>query len=111
MGAAYRHDYLTAHEYFVGALENPPAAKLASPLTVVVASDDPATAEYAQRHVDWQIFAERVELHELAGGGHYFLRTRPNEAVQPVLRAAASLSSATEPTERGDRDVVPGATT
>jgi pimeloyl-ACP methyl ester carboxylesterase len=60
---------------------------------VVVAADDPITAEFPRRHRDWRLLAERVDLHELAGGGHYFPRTRPDEAAQAVLRAAELLAS------------------
>jgi hypothetical protein len=55
---------------------------------VVVAADDPRTAQYPRRHRDWQLLAEHVDLYELADGGHYFPRTRPAGAAQAVLRAA-----------------------
>ena len=87
VGAAYRHDCVSAHRYLADALDNPPAVKLSAPVTVVVAADDPYTADSADRHRDWQFLADHVDLHELAGGGHYFLRTRPAEAAQAVLRA------------------------
>jgi len=35
---------------------------------------------------DWQFPAEHGDLHELADGGHHFLRTRPTEAAQAALR-------------------------
>ncbi|MFF9649558.1 amino acid adenylation domain-containing protein [Streptomyces sp. NPDC014622] len=88
VGAAYRHDCMSAHHYFADALERPPAQKLSVPVTVVVAADDPSTAEYPRRYLDWQLLAEQVDLHELADGGHYFLRTRPVEAAKAVLHAA-----------------------
>jgi amino acid adenylation domain-containing protein len=88
VGAAYRHDCVSAHRYLADALENPPAAKLSVPVTVVVAADDPYTADFPARYRDWQLLADEVELHELADGGHYFLRTRPGETAQAVLRAA-----------------------
>jgi len=93
VGAAYRHDCLSAHRYFADALDSPSAVKLSAPVTVVVAADDPSTAEYPRRHRDWQLLAEHVDLQELADGGHYFLRTRPTEAAQVVLRAAELLAS------------------
>jgi amino acid adenylation domain-containing protein len=93
VGAAHRHDCVSAHRYLADALEIPPAVKLSAPVTVVVAADDPITAEFARRHHDWQLLAEHVDLHELADGGHYFLRTRPAEAAQAVLRAAELLAS------------------
>ena len=63
----------------------PPAVKLSAPLTVVVAADDPYTAGFARRYLDWQRLAERVDLHELPDGGHFFLQTRAKDAAQAVL--------------------------
>ena len=88
VAAAYRHDCLSAHRYFVDALESPPGMKLSAPVTVVVAADDPITSVLPPRHRDWELLAEHVELHELPDGGHYLVRTRPAEAAQAVLYAA-----------------------
>ncbi|HEX8511202.1 MAG TPA: alpha/beta fold hydrolase, partial [Propionibacteriaceae bacterium] len=93
VGAAYRHDCLSAHRYLADALEAPAPAGLTAPVTVVVAADDPSTATYLQRYRDWELLANHVELHELADGGHYFLRTRPTEAAHAVLRSAEQLAS------------------
>ncbi|MEU9399905.1 amino acid adenylation domain-containing protein [Streptomyces sp. NPDC048242] len=90
VGAAYRHDCLSAHRYFCDALENPTRARLAAPVTVVVSADDPYTAGHADAHRDWRLLAERVDLHELPDGGHYFTRLRPDEAAKAVLAAVAS---------------------
>ena len=76
---------MSAHRCFLDALDDPPAAKLAAPVTVVVAADDPSTAGFAQRHDEWRLLADDVDLHELADGGHYFLRTRPDETAALVL--------------------------
>ena len=88
IGAGYRHDCVSAHRYLADALDRPPAAKLSAPVTVVVAADDPSTADSAVRYRDWGFVAGQVDLHELADGGHYFLRTRPAEAAQAVLLRA-----------------------
>ena len=93
VGAGYRHDCVSAHRYFADALDAPPAVRLSAPVTVVVAADDPSTAEFPRLHRDWQLLAEHVDLHELADGGHYFLRTRPTEAALAVQRAAEVLTS------------------
>jgi amino acid adenylation domain-containing protein len=93
VGAAYRHDYVSANRYFAEVLDSPPAERLSAPVTVVVAADDPATAGFWARHRDWELIAEHVELHELADGGHYFPRTRPAEAGQAVLQSAGMLVS------------------
>jgi len=70
-------------------LDTPPTVKLAAPVTVVVAADDPSTTGFAHRHVEWRLLADEVDLHELADGGHYFLRTRPAEAAAAVLAASS----------------------
>ncbi len=88
VGAAYRHDAVSAHQYFADALDNPPAEKLSAPVTVIVAADDPSTAEFPEQYCHWQRLVQRVDLHELKDGGHYFLRTRPTEAAQAVLDVA-----------------------
>ncbi|GLW05882.1 hypothetical protein Misp01_10120 [Microtetraspora sp. NBRC 13810] len=87
VAAAYRHDCVSAHRYFAGVLDNPPAVKLSAPVVVVVAADDPGTAGHPRRYGDWRLLAEHVELYELADGGHHFPRTRPAEAAQAVRRA------------------------
>jgi surfactin synthase thioesterase subunit len=87
VGSAYRHDCVSAHGYFADALERPPAIRLVAPVAVVVAADDASTAGFESRYRDWQLFFEHVELHELASGGHYFLRTRPADAAQIVREA------------------------
>ena len=60
---------------------------------MVVAADDPSTAEFPHRHRDWQLVAEHVDLEQLPDGGHYFLRTRPAAAADVVHRAARLLPS------------------
>jgi amino acid adenylation domain-containing protein len=92
VGAAYRHDCVTAHRYLADLLEAVPGP-IPVPATVVVAADDPSTDEFAHRHRDWQLVAEHVDLEQLPDGGHYFLRTRPAEAADVVHRAARLLPS------------------
>lgn len=87
VAAAYRHDCVSAHRYLAHALEKPWAARLAVPVTVVVAADDPHTAGHQRRYPEWRLLAAHVDLHEIAGGGHYFLRTCPEAAAAAVLRA------------------------
>jgi len=76
---------VSAHRYLADALDRPPAEKLSAPVTVVVAADDPYTADSAVRYRDWEFAAGQVDRHELPDGGHYFLRTRPAEAARAVL--------------------------
>ena len=89
VGAAYRHDCVSAHEWFVEVLENPPTVKLSAPVTVVVAVNDPATANHSSGHLDWKLVADQVDLHELSEGDHYFLRTNPGCAAALVSQAVA----------------------
>jgi surfactin synthase thioesterase subunit len=88
VGAAYRHDCVSAHRYLIDVLDAPPDGKLPVAVTVVVAEDDPSVAGWPDRISDWELLAERVDVHELADGGHYFLRTRPVEAAEVVLQVA-----------------------
>jgi amino acid adenylation domain-containing protein len=94
VGAAYRHDSTSAHRYFADALDAAGSQRLAVPVTVVVAADDPKTTEYPHRYRDWELLVEHVDLHELADGGHYFLRTRADQAARAVLRGAELLAAA-----------------
>ncbi|MFF4862806.1 amino acid adenylation domain-containing protein [Streptomyces sp. NPDC001231] len=93
VGAAYRHDCVSAHRCFADALDSPPAVRLAAPVTVVVAADDPSTAGFRDHWRDWEFLAEQVELRELTDGGHYFPRTRPAAVAAAVLDAAELLAS------------------
>jgi amino acid adenylation domain-containing protein len=91
IAAAYRHDCVAAHRYFADLLEAP-AAPLPIPVTVVLAADDPSTAEH-HRHQEWQLVAEHVDLELLPDGGHHFLRTRPSAAADVVHRTERLLPS------------------
>jgi surfactin synthase thioesterase subunit len=93
IGAAYRHDCVSAHRYLADALDTPPAVRLSAPVTVVVAADDPFTARAGHDYRDWELLATHVGLYQLADGGHNFLRTRAAEAAQAVLRAAGLVIS------------------
>ncbi len=87
VAAAYRHDCVSAHHYLADALDQPPTTTLAAPVTVVVAADDPITADAPDRYRDWRRLAGHVTLHQLTDGGHQFPRTRPTEAAAAVLHA------------------------
>lgn len=89
LGAAYRHDCRSAHEYFIAAL-SAPGSRLTVPLTVIVADDDAVTSDYLTGYTAWHELAEDVELVTLADGGHHFPRTRPEETTQAVLRAVGA---------------------
>jgi surfactin synthase thioesterase subunit len=92
-GAAYRHDCVSANRHLAAALDSPPPVRLTAPVTAVVAADDPSTAGFAERHRDWLLLTEQVDLHVLADGGHHFLRTRPADAARAVLNPTVTSSS------------------
>ncbi|HWD01402.1 MAG TPA: amino acid adenylation domain-containing protein [Amycolatopsis sp.] len=87
VGAAVRYDCVSAHSYLASALVKPPSPRLTTPVTVVVADDDPITAGFRERHGEWRLLAEHVELQAIAVGGHYFPSTDPAGTAQIVLRA------------------------
>jgi surfactin synthase thioesterase subunit len=87
VGSAYRHDYVGANTYLAEALERPPTRRLSVPVTVVVAADDPSTADHQRGYRGWERLAEHVEITVIPDGGHYFLRNRPDAAARTVLGA------------------------
>jgi amino acid adenylation domain-containing protein len=89
VGAAYRHDVRAANQHLIGARRDPGAHRITTPVTVVVADDDPSTAGYDARHADWGLLAGAVSLRVLPDGGHYFVRTRAAEAARIVAEARA----------------------
>ncbi len=93
VGAAYKHDCISAHRYLADLMDAAPAGRLTTPVTAVVAADDPNTADFPRRHGEWELLAEQVDPVQLAEGGHYFLRTRPAAAAEVVLRGADLLTS------------------
>lgn len=87
VGAAFRHDHDQAQQHLLGLLASPARQRLHAPVTVVVAADDPSTADYPTRYHEWELLAERVDLIALPDGGHYFLQTRPEQLAE-VIRTA-----------------------
>lgn len=94
---AYQHDVLTAGSHLRAVREDPDGYRLDAPVEVVVARDDAATAAFAEGHGGWKAVSDRITLHQLDGGGHYFVRARPAETAALVRRACAA------PPEPGDR--------
>ncbi|CAM5544619.1 hypothetical protein SVIOM342S_03557 [Streptomyces violaceorubidus] len=84
MGRAYRHDVLTANSHLIRIREDPGSYRIDAPVDVVVARDDASTARFAADHGDWKAVSDRVTLHELGQGGHYFIGTRPADTAALV---------------------------
>ncbi|MFF7046371.1 amino acid adenylation domain-containing protein [Streptomyces massasporeus] len=76
VGRAYRHDVLAAGRHLIGIRENPAAHHLRTPVHVVLARDDAATAADPAGHGGWKALADEVTLHQLDEGGPYFVSTR-----------------------------------
>ncbi|GAA3348508.1 hypothetical protein GCM10020358_67230 [Amorphoplanes nipponensis] len=90
VGSAYRHDVVTANRHLLGMLAEPDRHRVGTPVHVVAAADDPSTPGYETRYADWKLITDRVELHEIADGGHYFAGSRP-EAAAELVRAACAV--------------------
>ena len=84
----FRHDFVSASRYLAELLDDPPAEKVKTPMTVVVTDDDPVTDGFAERFAACQLVAEQVDVSVLTDGGHYFPRTRPVETADVVVRDA-----------------------
>ncbi|HEU5109813.1 MAG TPA: amino acid adenylation domain-containing protein, partial [Micromonosporaceae bacterium] len=94
VAAAYRHDVCSTNRHLIEIQEDPARYRLRASLDVVVAGDDPTTAQPRRRGPAWNALADGVTLHELDEGGHYFIRTRP-EDVAALVRAARPVPAAT----------------
>ncbi|MEU2558825.1 amino acid adenylation domain-containing protein [Streptomyces longispororuber] len=81
---ACRHDVRTAHTHLARLRADPGAHRVATPLTVVVARDVPDGAAGA---AEWKAVADDVTVHEVPGGGPYFVGTRPGDAAGAVRAA------------------------
>lgn len=76
VGRAYRHDVLTSNAHQLQIRDNPQDHRIDAPVDVVIAWDDASTARFAEAHGEWKTVSDRVVLHELEDGGHYFASTR-----------------------------------
>ncbi|WP_329391726.1 amino acid adenylation domain-containing protein (plasmid) [Streptomyces sp. NBC_01351] len=83
---AYRHDVITANRHLLRILEAPGAHRIDAPVEVVVARDDAWTAAADLGYQAWRAVSDRVTLHELEEGGHYFTGTRAAETADVVRR-------------------------
>ncbi|MCB0993162.1 MAG: alpha/beta fold hydrolase, partial [Acidimicrobiales bacterium] len=100
LGAAYRHDVSNASRFFINELESSAAEPMATPLIVVSAAGDDATADASSRLGEWERFAETVRLIQLERGGHFFIRTEPSLAagvVRQVMLGEDVAAEASEP--------------
>ncbi|MFD7257602.1 amino acid adenylation domain-containing protein [Streptomyces sp. NPDC059874] len=83
---AYRHDVITANRHLLRILDAPAAYRIDAPVEVVVARDDAWTAAADPAYRAWRAVSDRVTLHELEEGGHYFTGTRAAETADVVRR-------------------------
>jgi amino acid adenylation domain-containing protein len=83
LAAAYRRESLGADHYFRRLL-GAASAPLDIPISVVLAADDEGLEPHRADHCAWHRVAERVDLHELADGGHNFVVTRPGQVASIV---------------------------
>lgn len=87
MGRIFRHDVGGGYRYFLDAVADGPAWKLAAPVTVVVADDDHGLARAAEDYAGWGLLAADVRFIPLPVGGHYFIRTNPGATADLIRQA------------------------
>jgi surfactin synthase thioesterase subunit len=90
MGRIFRHDVGGGYRYLIDAVQDGPAWKLATPVTVVVADDDLGLARAGEEYAGWRLLASDVRFCRLPSGGHYFVRTNPAATAELVRRAWVS---------------------
>ncbi|MFD3545971.1 amino acid adenylation domain-containing protein [Streptomyces sp. NPDC058655] len=83
---AYRHDAATAARHLLRILDAPAAHRIGAPVEVVVARDDAWTPAAHEAYGAWRSVSDRVTLHQLEEGGHYFPGTRAAETADVVRR-------------------------
>ncbi|MFJ4775254.1 amino acid adenylation domain-containing protein [Streptomyces sp. NPDC088762] len=86
---AYRHDVTTAGRHLLRILDDPAAHRIDAPVEVVVARDDAWTPAAHEAYRAWRAVSDRVTLHQLEEGGHYFTGTRAAETADVVRRTTA----------------------
>jgi len=87
----FRHDSLEANKYLLSQLEHV-GKKTEVPTSLVVACDDPATKGYAANYRSWLTLVENIELLELDEGGHYFMRTQPQNVANLIKQSVIKYS-------------------
>jgi surfactin synthase thioesterase subunit len=80
------------HEHFCRAS----SPRLPVPLLCMVARDDPLTPDGVSAAHHWTVVSEQVQVVELDGGGHYFVKTRSRD----VAAALAVLAKAGDAPQR-----------
>ncbi|MEV6105616.1 amino acid adenylation domain-containing protein [Streptomyces sp. NPDC051940] len=77
-----RHDLEQSARWFGGCADTVTGV----PAYCVIGDQDPATAGYRDRYADWARFFGSVELIELAGAGHYFIKTDAADLAAALVR-------------------------
>jgi surfactin synthase thioesterase subunit len=90
LARSFRHDVDGGHRYFLDLCADPDRYRLAAPITVVAAKDDPLTVEYPTAHRRWGLITEDLRLREFDGGGHYFISTNAPAAAALVAELFAA---------------------
>ena len=93
MGRIFRHDVGGGYRYLIDAVQDGPAWKLATPVTVVAAADDLGLARAGDEYAGWRLLASDVRFCRLPEGGHYFVRSNPRASAELIERAWASSGS------------------
>ena len=82
----FRAEATTANHYLERAASSRNGElRFKAPILNVVAEDDLLTKGYMKKHKNWHVFSEHVELKVLNSGGHYFIKTRPEETAELIL--------------------------
>ncbi len=82
----FRRDVADFYAYFHDfARKNTPP--LSTPVQILVGDQDPMTRRYLARQHFWTRYASAYHLTVLAGAGHYFVHTHPQQVAELILHA------------------------
>ncbi|MGC0417229.1 non-ribosomal peptide synthetase/MFS transporter [Embleya sp. AB8] len=79
-----RHDVRQAVDWFSTRLGAPGAARLRTPVLCVIGDRDRTTELSEERYAEWYTFADRVDLVQIPGAGHYFVKHQAGELAELV---------------------------
>ena len=88
IGTVLKHDGFQAQKFFSNKLAKPPQ-KLSKPLTVIIGTEDPLTADFKEGYRNWEVFSDQVTL-KTVRGGHYFIGESPKELAE-ILENSSSI--------------------
>lgn len=89
-----KHDSMETATFF--AVDSRNKQRLKAPIHVIVGDQDPLTAAYESRYLDWKSLSDDVSLSVIEGGGHYFVTDHAPRLAEVLEQQFAALTQSTK---------------